>query len=354
MVVNEILPKICSRFYCEICDYKTSKKSSYADHLLSTKHQKSMIFSEKAEFLEPIKNKKFVCKYCNKSYKDNSGLWRHSKKCSGESSELTEEHTPVKNEDANEPKPIITFNLNNNDVTKDVTKDVTNNDVKQLDAITELFREQLKENKELKEMLIEQNKKLIEIAEKSQGQVTNITNNTTNNTMNNFNMQIFLNEQCKDALNIMDFISQLQMKLTDLDMVGRVGYTEGISKIFIRGLKELDVLKRPIHCSDLKREVLYVKDKDSWEKDNEDKKKMKAAIKHIAAKNLKQINDWKEENPESDNYESKKHMEYHNIIINATGGLTQEEDEKNYNKIIRNIAKEVTINKTDSITTIIV
>ena len=149
MVVNEILPKICSRFYCEICDYKTSKKSSYADHLLSTKHQKSMIFSEKAEFLEPIKNKKFVCKYCNKSYKDNSGLWRHSKKCSGESSELTEEHTPVKNEDANEPKPIITFNLNHNDVTKDVTKDVTNNDVKQLDAITELFREQLKENKEL-------------------------------------------------------------------------------------------------------------------------------------------------------------------------------------------------------------
>jgi hypothetical protein len=198
----------------------------------------------------------FVCN-CGKKYKHRQGLWTHRKKCTG-------------NPDFNE------------------LENTQENDATQLNIITGLFHEQLKENKELKEMLIEQNKKIIEMAEKSSSQVTNITNNTTNNTThnNNFNMQFFLNEQCKDALNIMDFISQLQIKLTDLDMVGRVGYSEGISKIFIRGLKELDVFKRPVHCSDLKRETLYVKDQNSWEKDNDDKRKLKTAIKYIAAKNF--------------------------------------------------------------------
>jgi hypothetical protein len=135
------------------------------------------------------------------------------------------------------------------------------------------------------------------------------------------------------------------VKVTDLDMMGRIGFTEGISKIFIRGLKELDVFKRPIHCSDLKREVMYVKDKDSWEKDTDEKTKMKNAIKFIAAKNFNQLNDWIEENPEYNDYDSKKHKEYHNIIIKAAGGATQEEDDKNYNKIIRTVAPEITIDK---------
>ena len=174
--------------------------------------------------------------------------------------------------------------------------------------------------------------------------LTSNTNNTTNNT-NHFNLQFFLNEQCKDALNIMDFINQLQLNTSDLDMVGRVGYSEGISKLFIRGLKELDVFKRPIHCSDLKREVLYVKDKDAWEKDNDEKKKMKNAIKYIAAKNFKQIHKWQEENPESNHYDSKKNDDYNQIILNSMGGATAEEDENNYNKIIRNVAKESVIDK---------
>jgi hypothetical protein len=128
-------------------------------------------------------------------------------------------------------------------------------------------------------------------------------------------------------------------------MVGRVGYTEGISKLFIRGLKELDVYKRPIHCSDLKRETLYVKDKDAWEKDGDEKNKMKTAIKYIAAKNFKQINEWRAKNPESDDYDSKRHMDYHQIVIHSMGGSTKEEDEKHYNKIIRNVSKEIVINK---------
>ena len=171
------------------------------------------------------------------------------------------------------------------------------------------------------------------------------TNTNCNNNTNNFNLQFFLNEQCKDALNIEDFINQLQIKTSDLDMVGRVGYTEGISKIFVRGLKELDVFKRPLHCSDLKREVLYVKDKDAWEKDSDEKKKMKNAIKFIAAKNFNQLTDWIEDNPEYNDYDSKKHKEYHNIILKASGGATPEEDESNYNKIIRNVARESVIDK---------
>jgi len=237
---------------------------------------------------------------CGKEYNHVSGLSRHKKNCT---------------------QPQVSTNEQSNNV------------------IIEL----LKQNQEFKDLIIEQNKQILELAGKVGG---NTINNTTNNTnTNNFNLQFFLNEQCKDALNIMDFINQLQLNTADLDMVGRVGYAEGISKIFIRGLKELDIFKRPLHCSDLKREVVYVKDKDAWEKDGEDKKTMKNAIKFIAAKNFNMINEWIEDNPEYNDYDSKKHKEYHNIILKASGGATPEEDEKNYNKIIRNVAQEITIDK---------
>jgi hypothetical protein len=240
---------------------------------------------------------KVSCENCNKEYTSRNGLWLHKKKC-----------TIIKKEPTEESNNVIL--------------------------------ELLKQNQEFKELIIEQNKQIFELAGKGGNTINNITNNT-----NNFNLQFFLNEQCKDALNIMDFINQLQLNTTDLDMVGRLGYSEGISKLFIRGLKELDLFKRPVHCSDLKRETLYVKDKDSWEKDNDEKNKMKTAIKYIAAKNFKQINEWREKNPESDDYDSKKHMDYHQIVIHSMGGSTKEEDEKYYNKIIRNVAKEVIIDK---------
>jgi len=312
------LQKIANSLSCELCDYSCCKKSDFNKHLLSSKHQKKnkMMTNDYTKIAEFAKNI-FTCE-CGKEYKHRQGLWRHKKICS-----LQEENDILISD------PPVEF--------------TASSDPNQLSIITELFHDQLKENKELKEMLIEQNKKLIELAEKNQGQITNITNN--NNNTNNFNLQFFLNEQCKDALNIMEFINQLQLKTSDLDMVGRLGYTEGISKLFIRGLKELDIFKRPIHCSDLKREVLYVKDQDSWEKDNDEKKKMKNAIKYIAAKNFKQIHQWQEENPDSNDYDTKKHMDYHQIVIHSMGGSTKEEDEQHYNKIIRNVAKEVTIDK---------
>ena len=310
MVVNDFKQKLSSNYYCKCCDYSTSKKSNFDNHNLSAKHQKSMIVNVSNDEISKISSK-YACKNCNKVYKDNSGLWRHNKKC------IKVEDTSNNIIEPTEKSPdVVALLLNQN-------------------------MELIKQNQEFKDLIVEQNNKMIEMAKEAK-----VINNTTNNT-NNFNLQFFLNEQCKDALNIMDFINQLQLNTTDLDMVGRLGYSEGISKLFIRGLKQLDVFKRPVHCSDLKREVLYVKDKDAWEKDNDEKNKMKTAIKYIAAKNFKQINEWREKNPESDDYDSKRHMDYHQIVIHSMGGSTKEEDEQHYNKIIRNVAKESVIDKAE-------
>jgi hypothetical protein len=300
MYVTKIAQKT-PKYCCELCDYSSCNKKDYDRHNDTIKHKNR---AKVTEISQKTQCAKFSCENCNKEYTSRNGLWLHKKKCNNSNDEPTK---PANN------------------------------------VILEL----LKQNQEFKELIIEQNKQIVELAGKVGNTInntTNNTNNTTNNT-NNFNLQFFLNEQCKDALNIMDFINQLQLNTTDLDMVGRLGYSEGISKLFIRGLKELDIFKRPVHCSDLKRETLYVKDQNSWEKDNEENNKIKNAIKFIAAKNFKQLNEWKEENPASEDTDSKKHMDYHQIIINSMGGSTKEEDDKNYNKIIKNVAKEVAIDK---------
>ena len=299
--------KVAPKLLCETCDYFTSKKSSYEKHILTAKHLNATNdYKNATKSCEKVA-KCYNCS-CGKKYSHHSSLWKHQKNCLGVKNIQTE--------------PTIVTTENNSKLDHE-----------------SLIHELMKQNTEFKTMLIEQNAKIMELAKEGKY----ITNNTTNN--NNFNLNFFLNEQCKDALNIMDFINQLQLNTTDLDMVGRLGYTEGISKLFIRGLKELDIFKRPIHCSDLKREVLYVKDKDAWEKDNDDKNKMKNAIKYVAAKNFKQIHEWQEENPDSNEYDSKKNTDYNMIVLHSMGGATVEEDEKNYNKIIKNVAQEVTIDK---------
>ena len=147
------------------------------------------------------------------------------------------------------------------------------------------------------------------------------------------------------GLNIMDFVKSLTLQLADLERVGQLGYAEGISKVFVNGLKELDVFKRPIHCSDLKREILYVKDKDAWEKENDENAKIKLAIKHIAHKNVQQIPEWQQENPEYSDSQSIISEKYMKIVSHSMGGFTDAEDDTNYNKIIKNVAKEVVIQK---------
>jgi len=303
---QQLLSTQDSTFYCKRCDYSTSKKSSWIKHLATAKHNSNTI---------EIVSNNTICPNCNKKYKDRSGLWYHMKKCKITSSDSSH-------------------------------KEELTSDFKML---AELFKQQMNENQEFKEIIIEQNKEnqklhqqLLEMASK----MGSTTNNNTNNTNNNqFNLQFFLNEQCKDALNIMDFVNTIKLQLSDLDMIGRLGYTEGMSKIFIRNLKEMDIFKRPIHCSDLKRETLYVKDKDAWGKDTDENFKIKQAIKGIENKNIKQLPQWRAENPTAEDTDTKKHIDYQHILCESMGGSTLEDDDKKHEKIVRNIAKEVVIDK---------
>ena len=222
-----------------------------------------------------------------------------------------------------------------------------------------MFIEILKENKEIQNVLIEQNKqlqnkllekdnvlieqnnKIIELASK---QVSNITNNnTTNNTQ--FNLNFFLNETCKDAMNITDFVNSLQVQIADLEKTGKIGYVEGISGILLRGLRELDYTMRPIHCTDLKRETVYVKDENSWEKDDNEKAKLKLAIQRVARKNLRTLPRWQEENPDFRILDTKENDDYLKIALNSMGGQTDTEHEKYVEKIMKNVLKEVVIEK---------
>jgi Txe/YoeB family toxin of Txe-Axe toxin-antitoxin module len=296
MLINKIKPILSHRFYCEKCDYGTSKKSNFTNHLKSIKHSQSdesTLFNGIKPFLS--QDVKYTCENCNKSYKERSGLWRHKKIC--------------------------TTTENNSEV------------------IIEL----LKQNKEFKELIIEQNKHLIELSKEKSITNTNCNNNITNN--NSFNLNLFLNEQCKDALNIGEFVEQLPVSLEDLEETGRLGYAEGISRIFVNGLKQMTIYERPIHCSDMKREVLYIKDQNKWEKDDSNKTRLTNAIRKVGQKNMKQIVKWQKLHPNYNDYYSKDSDKYLNIINKSMCGGSEEETNQNYSKIAKTIIKNVEIPK---------
>ena len=296
-------PKLAKKFVCEKCDYKCCKLSDHDKHLLTLKHKKD----DAEDILDDTKLAiHFFCE-CGKEYKHRQGLWKHKRTCQG-------------NKDTEEQ------NENNK-------PDQSNKD--------NLIEYLIKENSEFKTLIMELIKK---------DNISNISNNTvSNNTINSnnktFNLQFFLNEQCKDALNIGEFVDSIKLQLTDLENTGRLGYVEGVSKILIKNLNELDVVKRPIHCSDLKREVLYIKDDNKWLKENEDKLVIKKAIKDVANKNIRQINEWTSLNPDCKQSDSKKNNQYLNIVMNSMSGGSNEEQTSNVEKIIKNITKSVIIEK---------
>ena len=195
--------------------------------------------------------------------------------------------------------------------------------------------------KEQNKIILEQNKHVCELI--SSGKIGNTTNSHNITNKNKFNINLFLNEQCKDAMNIMDFVNSLQLQLTDLEKVGENGFVKGISNILIKNLKELDINKRPIHCSDLKRETMYVKDENTWEKESGKKDKLTKMIQHVAHKNVKQLPEWQKENPDFNHSESVESEKYLKIVGESMGGSTEDDDIENYNKIIKTIAKEVSI-----------
>jgi hypothetical protein len=251
----------------------------------------------------------FVCN-CGKIYKERTGLWKHKQKCK---------------------EPILANNIdssnNNNNNSDDDDEDECCDDI-----ITD---------KKLILMLINQNKELMEI-------VKNGTNNTINNNINShnktFNLQVFLNETCKDAMNISDFIESVKLQVSDLENVGKVGYIEGISNIIIKNLQALEVEKRPVHCADQKREVMYVKEDNVWEKEDETNNKLRKAIRKIAHKNICMFKAYREKYPDCEEYDSKKNSQYNTIIYEAMGGKGDNDYEKD-TKIIKKIAKVVGIEK---------
>jgi hypothetical protein len=306
---DKLSPKIASLFVCEKCDYKCSKHCDFNKHLLTLKHQKD----DAEDILDDAKiATKYFCE-CGKEYKHRQGLWKHKKKC-----------------------PEMINKLNNDETNND---DTNNNDPNQITP--ELIMSVLHQNKELQQMLIEQNKTIIELSKNNS--MTNC-NNTTNSHNKSFNLNFFLNETCKDAMNIMDFVDSLKLQLSDLENVGKLGFVEGISKIIVSNLNSLDETKRPVHCTDSKREVMYVKDEDKWEKENENKQKMRKVIKHVTHKNSKLLKDFKNKYPGCEKSESKFSTTYDKLIIEAMGGKGDNDAEKE-DKIIKKIAKNVSIDK---------
>jgi hypothetical protein len=214
----------------------------------------------------------------------------------------------------------------------------------------------MEQNKQLIDTITEQNAKIIAqnnqlIQMNNANNInninnSNITNNVNNNVNNKFNINMFLNETCKDAININDFINSLSIGIKELEDTARLGYSDGISKIFIDGLQNIDINRRPVHCGDLKRLIIYIKDNNQWIKDNENKDRITHAIRQITTKNIQQISAWQKANPEYCDPDSKVSDRYMKLLYEVMSGDTKEEQEKNYQKIIRNILKEVVIDKT--------
>ena len=310
IMANEKMPESLAtleEFECTVCKFKCSKQSNWTTHISTKKHLNLM---EKKLNKEKGVDSIYSCE-CGNEYKHMSSLCKHKKKC-GVEKVVTPE--PVPNADGA--------------------------------VSSDLFVKFMQQNKEMQNFFIEQNRelqnKVLELSKTKT--VTNIQNNNIQN-INNFNLNVFLNEQCKDAINITDFVESLKLEVADLEETGRLGYVLGISRIFINKLKELDVYERPLHCTDIKRETVYIKDKDAWEKDNTEKTTLKQAVKKIARKNLQQLPAWQEKNPDYVKLDTPENDEYRKISLNSLGSYAEEDEEKEVNRIMRNVLKEVVIDK---------
>jgi hypothetical protein len=308
-----LAPKNAKNFHCENCNFICSKKSNYDKHLMTSKHKNTdkILTNTDAENAENASvTNEFICE-CGNTYKHRQSLFNHKKKCQ-------------------------TLNINN---------DLNNIDITDSNILVQL----IKQNDEFKNLLIEQSKAMIEqgktIMELSKNSSnTNILHSNINSHNKTFNLQFFLNETCKDAMNIMDFVDSIKLQLCDLENVGKLGFVEGISKIIVSNLNSLDETKRPVHCTDSKREIMYVKDEDKWEKENETKQKMRKVIKHVTHKNSKLLKEFKTKYPGCEKSESRFSTAYDKLIIEAMGGKGDNDLEKE-DKIIKNIAKNVIIDK---------
>jgi len=312
--------KIPTIFECKCCNYNTSNKKDYSKHLLTRKHR----LSTERQHFSPQKPLTFSCDICNKVYKERTGLWKHKQKCSGKAN-----HQPTHEEPAREPIKM---------------------------PEPEVFIELLKQNQEFKQLMIDQSKQIQEQQNDNQQlqkqlidavkiSGSHIENQTINNNNQKFNLNFFLNEQCKDAINMSEFIDNMELDIEDLTETGRLGYVGGISRILVNKLQELDIYKRPLHCTDMKRETLYIKENDEWSKDDNSKKRMTSLIGKVANKNCRNLNKWTDNHPEYQVFDSPDNMEYMRLTQTVLGGLGEQECKQFKDRIIRGVIKEVMVNK---------
>jgi len=304
-------------FYCEYCNYKCKYVRDWNIHITRPKHITKM--NGNSGNSEIQKNTK-ICS-CGKEYNTVSGLWKHQQKCDNN---------------------ILKHKIENNDIDDDVTHLDNDNTIISYHELHNIVLDIVKSNQELQKQNMELQKQMIDVCKNMQPLVSN-TINQNNSHNKTFNLQFFLNETCKDAMNISEFIENISLQLSDLENIGKMGYIEGISNIIIQNLRALDVEKRPVHCSDVKREIMYVKDEDKWEKENEGKQKIKQVISAVASKNRNLLPEYKKKYPQCMDPQSKKSDEYNHLIMESLGignGV-----ENTQSKIIRKIAKEVVIEK---------
>ena len=303
------------KYFCEKCQMKTNNKKDYTNHLLTAKHN---------ELTNVNKFPAFVCQKCKKIYRSRVGLWKHNKTCD----KICDDESDNESDDGSLKNLVLTLALQNKEI---------------LTCYTELQ----KENIELKKHTTDVTNKVLDLCKN--GTTNNSHNTSHNNSHNNshnksFNLHFFLNETCKNAMNISDFVNSVKIQLSDLEEVGEKGYVNGISNIIIKNLRSLDVTERPIHCTDKKRETLYVKHENKWEKENSENKKVRLAIKQIAHKNTFLINSFKDKYPDCIKSESIYSDKYNKILVESMGGHGNNDNEKE-EKIIKKISKEIIVDK---------
>jgi hypothetical protein len=311
--------KIAKKYYCNDCDYNCNKKSDWNKHIMTAKHINRTTRTEMSpKNRQPIIDKNFICD-CGKIYKARNSYWYHKQKCKYVKDEITE-----KEEVNEEPESRL-----RNEIRGEVEKEYN----MRTKIRTEIEQEYKGLLKEAMDTMQTQHQQMLDMVPL----IGNNNNNTTNNT---FNLQFYLNNDCKDALNLTDFIDSLRVQLEDLEYTTDNGHIKGITNIFRTALCNMEETKRPMHCTDLKREVIYIKDNDEWHKDD-NKELMKCAVTKVVDKNISNQMEWLDNHPDVLTPGSKDSNRYVKMMDASLG----KGDDTEQNKIVKNILKDVIIDK---------
>ena len=310
-MIVEKMPKNAEKFECIECNFTCSKQSNYTKHLMTRKHQMIVNGSENDSKKMPKNVKLYICE-CGKQYKYDSGYYRHKKTCT---------YTPKLEP---EPEPELKH---------EAEPQIVVGKQELINIVSQVVDEKNKHNKQ-------------------QPTIVNNYITNTNNTTNNFNLNMFLNDQCKNAMNITDFIDSIKVTIEDMDYLGRAGYVDAVSKAIVDGLNQLDITERPIHCTDAKRNSLYLKDNDEWNKETPDMPNMKKVIQKVTKKNTNTMFEWVNKNPSYKMVQSPNHKQYMSVMTEALGPSEAEDTEKKYKSIINKVSSATRIDKQSQLSTI--